>query len=103
MILTREQIKQIVQDYFKDKPVKKAYLFGSYATGDANEESDVDILYQLEEGTRMDYFKLARYLLDLEDRLHKNVDLVSVDLLREDRVISKFIREQKVLLYARPD
>ena len=31
-------------EYLKDKPVFKAYLFGSYAREDAREDSDVDIL-----------------------------------------------------------
>lgn len=30
-MLTTEQIKNVVTSYFKDKPVKKVYLFGSYA------------------------------------------------------------------------
>lgn len=35
---------QILQGYFKDKPVLKVYLFGSYARGEADEDSDVDLL-----------------------------------------------------------
>jgi predicted nucleotidyltransferase len=37
----------IIRNYFKDKPVLKAYLFGSYARGDAGIESDIDILVDL--------------------------------------------------------
>lgn len=48
MILTQENIKTVVQDYFKDKPVNKVYLFGSYARGDADENSDVDLLVELD-------------------------------------------------------
>jgi hypothetical protein len=29
-MLTIEQIKATVADYFKDKPVKQVYLFGSF-------------------------------------------------------------------------
>jgi predicted nucleotidyltransferase len=43
-MLTTVQIQKVVADYFKDKPVKKVYLFGSYARGEANENSDVDLL-----------------------------------------------------------
>ena len=43
MILTKENIKQVVQDYFKDKPVKKC-LFRSYARGQANTDKKVDLV-----------------------------------------------------------
>lgn len=36
MILTQENIKQVVQKYFKEKPVSKVYLFSSYAKGNAD-------------------------------------------------------------------
>lgn len=88
MILTQENIKQVVQDYFKDKPVKKVYLFGSYARGDANADSDVDLLFSLEDNTRITYFGLARYLVDLQNQFLKNVDLI------EDKFIYPEIKEQ---------
>lgn len=48
IMLTTEQIKQTVTNYFKDKPVKRVYLFGSYARGEADEKSDVDLLIDLD-------------------------------------------------------
>ncbi len=35
-MLTTDRIKQTVTDYFKDKPVKKVYLFGSYVRGETD-------------------------------------------------------------------
>ena len=96
MILTKENIKQVVQEYFKDKPVNKVYLFGSYARGDAKEDSDVDLIFSLIDNTRISYFGLARYLVDLEKKLCKNVDLI------EDKFVYPEIKEQinkdKILL-----
>ena len=66
MILTTEHIKKVVQEYFKDKPVKKVYLFGSYARGDANENSDIDLVFSLVDNTRITYFGLAGYLIEDE-------------------------------------
>ena len=43
MQLTSSQINQI-KTFFTNKPVKKVYLFGSYARGEADENSDVDLL-----------------------------------------------------------
>lgn len=54
--------------------VKKAALFGSYARGVADEKSDIDILIEPPERMGMTIVRLKR---DLEDTLHKKVDLVS--------------------------
>ena len=39
---------QIVKDYFFGQPVIKAYLFGSYSRNEAEPDSDVDILVDLD-------------------------------------------------------
>lgn len=99
MILTQEQISKILQDYFKDKPVKSVYLFGSYAQGMAIEGSDVDILFDFENGTRISYFGLAQYLVDLEKKLNKKVDLVEGQMLYPR--VKKLVDATKVLIYSK--
>ena len=47
MHLSAQKLKTI-RTYFQDKPVLKAYLFGSYARGEADRKSDVDILVELD-------------------------------------------------------
>jgi len=42
MKLQQEYIDRI-KNFFNNKPVLKAYLFGSYSRGDADENSDIDI------------------------------------------------------------
>ncbi|GAA4464905.1 hypothetical protein GCM10023093_16190 [Nemorincola caseinilytica] len=37
MILTIEHIKKVITDYFAQKPVKRVWLFGSYARVEADE------------------------------------------------------------------
>ena len=96
MILTQENIKHIVQDYFKDKPVNKVYLFGSYARGDADEESDVDLIFSLVKDARISYFGLARYLVDLENKLSKKVDLIEAEFVYPE--IKEEINKDKILL-----
>jgi len=98
-VLTIEQIKNTVTDYFKDKPVKSVYLFGSYARGDADENSDVDILFSLKENTKVSYFGLAQYLVDLEKKFSRKVDLVE-----EERIyprLVKYIDADKILLFSK--
>jgi predicted nucleotidyltransferase len=48
LVLTTEHIKQVITSFFSKKPVKKVWLFGSYARGDADENSDVDVLVAID-------------------------------------------------------
>lgn len=49
-------------------------VFGSVARGDANQESDVDLLVNFHEGTSL--FELSGFLQDLRNLLHVSVDVV---------------------------
>jgi hypothetical protein len=95
MKLSPEQI-QIIIDYFADKPVEHIYLFGSYARGDANANSDIDLAFIMKKGTRISYFGLAQYLIDLEKRLNKKVDIVEKDFLYP-RIKDVFEIEKKMI------
>lgn len=46
-MLTIEEIKAAVEKVGKKYGIKNAYLFGSYAKGEATEDSDVDISRRL--------------------------------------------------------
>ena len=85
-ILPLDLIKQTLSDVLGSKPVDFAYLFGSYAKGEADAKSDVDIMVS---GaiTGLEFFSLGG---ELERALHKNVDIIRLsdvganqDLIRE--------------------
>ncbi len=60
--------------------VKKASLFGSYSRGEETNSSDVDIL--IEPPSNMGLFTFVRLKSDLENVLHKKVDLVVEEALK---------------------
>lgn len=76
MILKSDDIKKVIEVYFKDKPVNKVWLFGSYARGDADEESDVDVLVDVDNSkpVGLDYFA---WHMELAELVNKKVDVVS--------------------------
>ncbi len=43
-VYTIEEIRTILQDILKDKPVYQVILFGSYAKKEATKQSDIDIV-----------------------------------------------------------
>ncbi len=97
MKLSNEEIKTI-RDYFRDTPVLKAFLFGSFSREDALNDSDIDILVEL------DYSKhiglgFVKMKLDLEEKLHKKIDLVSSNSISKH--ILPFINNDKKLIYER--
>ena len=58
------------------------YLFGSQARGDAREDSDIDLAFDVREGARFSLLDQGRLQLRLEDILKVPVDFVSRDGLR---------------------
>lgn len=79
-ILTIEEIKNIVQAILVRTEITYAYLFGSYASGSPTETSDIDILISGEEKG----LKFIGLLDELRSTLHKKVDLIRVDDLKNN-------------------
>ena len=59
----------------KKYPISELGLFGSYARGDYNEDSDIDILVDFND--RIDGFDYIRIAHVLEDTFNTKIDLVS--------------------------
>ena len=56
-------------------------IFGSVARGEADEQSDIDFLVDMEEGKSL--FDLGGLLMDLQELLGRKVDVATPDLLRQ--------------------
>ncbi|MCW5908906.1 MAG: nucleotidyltransferase domain-containing protein [Chitinophagales bacterium] len=95
MQLTTEQI-QIIREYLSNKPVLKAYVFGSYARGDADENSDIDLLINLDRSKKIGLQYVAMQL-ELEDLLKHKVDFAEEELLKP--FVRKFVDRDKKLVY----
>lgn len=94
-----QQLQQTITEYFSNQPVLKAWLFGSYARGEEREDSDVDIMVTLDREAHVGLFKLSGMRLDLQDRIGKEVDLVT------EKGLLPFARESvnndRILVYER--
>ena len=88
----------MLQHYFAERPVKKAYLFGSYSRNEADVNSDLDILVELDH-TNPIGMKFFAYQFELEDLLKMKVDLVSAEGLSKH--VKPFVDKDKILIYER--
>lgn len=92
----RKEIFEILVTFFKNKPVKKAYLFGSASRNEDDEQSDIDILVELDYSQPIG-LGFIRMQLELEDLLKRKVDLLTSNSV--SKYIRPFIDSEKILLY----
>jgi len=97
--MSTQNIIQLINQYFATQPVTKAWLFGSYSRGEQRDDSDIDILVTFDKDAHVGLIKFSGMKCDLEDLLHKNVDLVADGSLMPFAVESA--NRDKILVYAR--
>ena len=84
----REQIRHLAAK----RGVCNLRVFGSAARSDWTAESDIDLLVDLEPGRTL--LDLGALLLDLQDLLHRKVDLVTPNALHwyvRDRILGEAV------------
>lgn len=73
-VLSIKQIKQIIKPIFNKYDIKDINLFGSYARGEANNNSDIDIY--CERGKAITFLDQAELIDKLQNALNKKVDII---------------------------
>ncbi|HAE24908.1 MAG TPA: nucleotidyltransferase [Prevotellaceae bacterium] len=96
--MSTSDIKLLLSGYFKDKPVNKVWLFGSYARGEENTDSDIDLMIDLDHSQPVG-LKFFGMWNDLESLLGRDVDLVTEEGLA-DYARESYNRD-KILIYER--
>ena len=75
-VLTIKQIKERIKPIMEKHGIEDVYLFGSYARGEANSNSDVDIYCS--SGDVKTMIDEVAFIEELENALNKKVDLVTI-------------------------
>jgi uncharacterized protein len=89
------------QAFLTKQPVKKVYLFGSFARKTATAESDIDLVVELDYDsikTGLEFFSLWD---NLEHLTGRKVDLATIESLSK-YALPDFERD-KILIYERPE
>ena len=88
-------LKRKIIPILKKNGVVKAGIFGSYATGKAKKNSDIDILIQIRKRKKFSLFDLTELEMKLKNKLKKDVDLLTyngINPLLKERILSEEIR-----------
>ena len=81
-ILTIKQIRERITPIMRKHNIKETYLFGSYARGEANRNSDIDLY--CDKGDVDTLWKLSAFSNELKETLGKDVDIVTIGTNLDD-------------------
>ena len=93
---TLDMIRQAVCQAAMEYPVKRVELFGSYANGTADADSDVDFLVEFNDGASL--FDQGAIQAGLHSILGHGVDVVDSDALSREPFFAYAVRKDMVPL-----
>lgn len=81
--LSKEKIIGIIREFLeKDGRVSKAWIFGSFARGDNNSKSDIDLMVRFKDSSKTSLLDYADIAYLLEEELKIKIDLVEEGYLQ---------------------
>ena len=106
MIYTQEELRNKITPIAEKYNILEVYLFGSYARGDATEDSDVDVLIR-REGSSIRGWMIGELYEDLQETLQKKIDLITIEAIQTSEEATrspwfiKNVERERVALYER--
>ena len=97
MVYSIDEIRSITAPIAASYGVERIRLFGSYARGEATENSDVDL--RVDCGRVKDLFEMGGLYVELQEKLNKGLDIVTTEGLDADFLAR--IQPEEVLIYER--
>jgi len=95
----KQNIVHKLQAFFPSYPIEKAWVFGSYARGEETRKSDIDIMVSFDKDAQISLFDYIGIMNDLEDLVHRKIDLVEEGQLRT--WAKESVEQEKILIYER--
>lgn len=106
MVYSIEEIRQIVAPIAKKYNLKAVFLFGSYARGEADEKSDIDLIVDTAGTGIKGLFALGELYCAFEEAFQKGIDIITVSSLEQsahlpsEKLFRENIKNERVSLYA---
>lgn len=106
MVYTLDEIARRIRPVAEKYRLKAVYVFGSYARGEAQEDSDIDLLVDLTGADLSGFFAIGGLYNDLEMALGKKIDFVTTESLEQpsirmsDKLFRELVNKERRKIYA---
>lgn len=101
MVYTLAEIKNKVIPILEKYRIPDMYLFGSYARGNATEDSDIDFLIDTTGTDLTSLLRLGALYCDLEETFQKPIDLITVGAIMQESTMKNDIDFRNTVLRER--
>ena len=96
----RNDIINLINLYFKNKPIEKAWLFGSFSKNtNISFDSDIDILVEFKKPNKITLFDIINMKNELSEKTGREIDLIENGT--ELKSFSDKIHAEKILIYGK--
>lgn len=96
--MSRNEIEHIILDYLKPFNLQRLGIFGSYARGEENPHSDIDLLVKFKD--TLSLLQLIKIENDLSKKLGFKVDMVTEGSIKNSRIKTEIKRDLKIIYNA---
>ena len=97
-----DDIKLELNEICKDSSIKRIWVFGSYARNEADSESDLDLLVELDNALDIERFDTILGL-DVDTLSSKSFDRKRKSYLRFDRNFVSRVDRERILVYEKKE
>lgn len=101
MVYTIQEIRSKILPILVKYRIPAMYLFGSYARGDATEDSDIDFLIDTTGTELTSLLRLGALYCDLEEAFQKPIDLITVRSIMQESSMESDIDFRNTVLKER--
>ena len=98
MVYTIEEIKHLVAPIIRKYNIPAMFLFGSYARGEADDNSYLDFLVDTSGTALTSLIKLGALYCDLEELFGKLIDLLTVSSIMQEAMMPSDVEFKKAVI-----
>ena len=101
--MNEQIVKDTLSPIFEKYDIEKVWLFGSFLSGDYNDQSDIDIVYERNQHFSFDdELNIFNFIKELQtNNLNREVDVTNIKNIQKNSKIANTIKNEMVLIYNR--